>query len=278
MPTDSENIAEAYMRVGQNKNKIISESKEPDSIDCKNKSKKMDDTDDTDNDKQSKKKPVKEAACKMKNKSNKKKVAKTKKKDINNLKENSMIKSKFDQLYSKLLRESNEEERELGITTDTSTSDYEMDDTDEYDDMGDEMGDDEMGDVTITLSPTQVDTLREILNQVDGDSEGEEDEDGGMGEDGYLDDEDSLSSDEEDEFYNEDTKYTTDGSKLGVDPSGMTKGSIKKTDLPGDVLGGKTSGTGNAKVTDKTGNTSTSDGKKLGHDPSGMSKKKSLKK
>ena len=56
-------------------------------------------------------------------------------------------------------------------------------------------------------------------------------------------------------------QHTNDGAQCGVDPS---DGGGKATDPDSDCLGGKTSGTGDASVTDEVGSKDTGEGKVTG--------------
>ena len=177
----------------------------------------------------------------------KKKSKKTAKESINNSNKGNIMsenKSTFDELYESVMSE--DEDFELGLPTE--------DETDGIDEL--ELGDDEGGDVTVTLSPAHVDCLKEILDQVGGDDEGE-DEPG--------DEPDPLEAGyhEDTEVTEEDTQHTKDGSKPGVDPS---DGGGKTTEPAADSLGGKSSGDGTQPVTDEIdGGTDTGEGKQPGH-------------
>ena len=181
-----------------------------------------------------------------------KKSKKTAKESINNSNKGKIMsedKTTFDKLYESVMSE--DEDLELGLPTE--------DETDGIDEL--ELGDDEDGEVTVTLSPAHVDCLKEILDQVGGGEdegdEGEEDEFGGEPdplEAGYHEDADVTE---------EDTKHTKDGSKVGHDPS---DGGGKTTEPAADSLGGKSSGTGDGSVTDEIdGGKDTGEGKKVGH-------------
>lgn len=173
-------------------------------------------------------------------------------KSINNSKKVKVMhenKTIFDKLYEQVMGEAEDENMELGI------------DTGDMGDEGDDIDMDLGGDgeeITIKLTPDHVQLLRDILDQVEpGDDEGMEDEEG-------MDDsaeEMDMGYEEEVDPFEEETKHTKDGTKTGVDPS---DGGGKSTELPKDALGGKTSGTGNAAVTDKTGTQHTTDGKVTG--------------
>ena len=108
---------------------------------------------------------------------------KNKEDSINN--SNIMSKSTFDKLYEDVMGDENlalSQEMELG-----------GDDMMGGDDLGgDDLGD-EGGDVTVTLTSDQVDVLRDILGQVDGDGEDVGDEDlGDMGDEDDMGLEDSV--------------------------------------------------------------------------------------
>ena len=178
-----------------------------------------------------------------------KKSKKTAKESINNSNKGNIMsenKSTFDELYESVMSE--DEDFELGLPTE--------DETDGIDEL--ELGDDEGdgGDVTVTLSQAHVDCLKEILDQVGGDDEGDDE----LGDEpdpleaGYHEDADVTE---------EDTQHTKDGSKPGVDPS---DGGGKATEPAADSLGGKSSGDGSQPVTDEIdGGTDTGEGKKPGH-------------
>ena len=174
-----------------------------------------------------------------------KKSKKTAKESINNSSKGNIMsenKSTFDELYESVMSE--DEDFELGLPT--------GDETDELD-----LGDDEGGDVTVTLSPAHVDCLKEILDQVGGNDDGGEDEAG--------EDPDTLEAGyhEDNGVTEEDTQHTKDGSKVGVDPS---DGGGKTTEPAADSLGGKSSGSGSTSVTDEIdGGKDTGEGKKPGH-------------
>lgn len=188
--------------------------------------------------------------------------------DINILKKDTVMtedKSIFDKLFEQVMGEAEDEEMELGIDT--------------GDDFGAEGGEGGEGeDITITLTADQVSTLRDILAQVP-DEGGEEEE----GED-MSDDAEEMDMGYEEEGVNpfeEENQQTNIGTKPGVDPTSHSKpGSVHKSELPGDVLGGKSSGTGSGDATDEVGSNQTGDGKKIGHDPSGLTNpgKKTVKK
>ena len=100
-----------------------------------------------------------------------KKSKKTAKESINNSNKGNIMsenKSTFDELYESVMSE--DDSYELGLPTE--------DETDGLDglELGDELGDDEGGDVTVTLSQADVDCLKSILDQVGGDDEEGEEE------------------------------------------------------------------------------------------------------
>ena len=179
-------------------------------------------------------------------KSKDKKVPKKESKNINNLNKVKVMtedKSIFDKLFEQVMGEAEDEDMELGI------------DIDGADDEG--LGGEEDGDVTITLDKELATKLHEILMDVlggeeEGDEEGDETEEMDMG---YEEDSDP---------FEEENQHTNDGVKPGVDPS---DGGGKSSEPAGDSLGGKSSGTGDASVTDEVGSKHTGDGKKVGHSP-----------
>lgn len=179
-----------------------------------------------------------------------KKSKKTAKESINNSNKGNIMsedKTTFDKLYESVMGE--DDDFELGVEPGEDGLD-----------IGDDAGD-EGGDVTVTLSPQHVDCLREILDQVGGDDEEEPGEDEGEDplEAGYH----GESTEEDGEVTEEETTHTKDGSKPGHDPS---DGGGKSTELPGDALGGKSSGDGSQPVTDEVdGGKDTGEGKKPGH-------------
>ena len=179
----------------------------------------------------------------------KKKSKKTAKESINNSNKGNIMsenKSTFDELYESVMSE--DEDFELGLPTE--------DETDGIDEL--ELGDDEGdgGDVTVTLSQADVDCLKEILDQVGGDDEGDDE---------LGDEPDPLEAGahESAEVTEEDTQHTKDGSKPGVDPS---DGGGKASEPAADSLGGKSSGDGSQPVTDEIdGGKDTGEGKQPGH-------------
>ena len=182
-------------------------------------------------------------------KSKDKKVPKKESKNINNLNKVKVMtedKSIFDKLFEQVMGEAEDEDMELGI------------DIDGADDEG--FGGEEDGDVTITLDKELATKLHEVLMDVLG---GEEE----GGEEGDETEEMDMGYEEDSDPFEEENQHTNDGAKPGVDPS---DGGGKTSELPGDSLGGKSSGTGDGKATDQTGTQATSDGKKTGHDPSGL--------
>ncbi len=183
--------------------------------------------------------PVEAAEDKEEKKSKKKE--KSVKESINTSNKGTIMsedKSIFDKLYESVMGE--DDDFELGIPGDDGL------------DVGDEPGEDEGGDVTITLSPDQADALKALVDQLGGDDEDL----------GDIDAEDPLAdTDELEDSVQEDTTQTSDGKKPGVDPS---DGGGKTTDPAADSLGGKSSGDGAVPVTDKEGTEQTGDGKKPG--------------
>jgi hypothetical protein len=175
-----------------------------------------------------------------------KKSKKTAKESINNSNKGNIMsenKSTFDELYESVMSE--DEDFELGLPNDDETD-------------GLELGDDEGGDVTVTLSQAHVDCLKEILDQVGGG-----DEEGGEEDPGDEPDPLEAGYHEDAGVTEEDTKHTKDGSKVGHDPS---DGGGKTTEPAGDSLGGKSSGDGSQPVTDEIdGGKDTGEGKKVGH-------------
>lgn len=182
---------------------------------------------------------------------NKEKEPKKESKNINNLNKVKVMtedKSIFDKLFEQVMGEADDEAMELGI---------------DLDGTGDEDGGEFGGgdDITITLTPDHVQLLKDILAQVEPE-EGEEEE-------GEESEEMDMGYEEESaEPFEEENQHTNDGAKPGVDPS---DGGGKTSEPAGDSLGGKSSGTGDAAVTDEVGTKHTGDGKKTGHDPSGLS-------
>jgi hypothetical protein len=181
-------------------------------------------------------------------KSKDKKVPKKESKNINNLNKVKVMtedKSIFDKLFEQVMGEAEDEDMELGI---------------DIDGADDEFGGEEDGDVTITLDKELATKLHEVLMDVLG---GEEE----GGEEGDETEEMDMGYEEDSDPFEEENHHTNDGAKPGVDPS---DGGGKTSELPGDSLGGKSSGTGDGKATHQTGTQATSDGKKTGHDPSGL--------
>jgi len=179
-------------------------------------------------------------------KSKDKKVPKKESKNINNLNKVKVMtedKSIFDKLFEQVMGEAEDEDMELGI------------DIDGADDEG--LGGEEDGDVTITLDKELATKLHEILMDVlGGEEEGDEEGD----ETGDLD----AGFDEDSDPFEEENQHTNDGAKPGVDPS---DGGGKSSEPASDSLGGKSSGTGDASVTDEVGSKDTGEGKKVGHSP-----------
>lgn len=165
-------------------------------------------------------------------------------KSINNLNKVKVMtedKSIFDKLFEQVMGEADDETMELGIDIDDAG--------------GDEGFGAEGEDVTITLTPDHVQLLKDILAQVEpeegeDEGEGEEAEEMGMG---Y--------EEESAEPFEEENQHTKDGSKPGVDPS---NGGGQSTELPGDALGGKSSGSADASATDEVGTKQTGMAKKPG--------------
>ena len=166
------------------------------------------------------------------------------KENINNLTKDKVMtedKSIFDKLFEQVMGEADDEELELGIDLDGAEDETPA-------------GDDE-GSVTITLDKELAAKLHEILMDVLGDEEGEEEpsDETEEGEHGY---------EEEAEPFEEENQHTNDGAQPGVDPS---DGGGKATDPAADSLGGKSAGTGDASATDEIGSKDTGEGKKPGH-------------
>lgn len=125
----------------------------------------------------------------------------TEKTNISNINTNMSDKNIFDKLYSTIM----EADDELGDALDVDFGGEE-----ELDDLGD-VG----GEVTITLTQDQVDVLKDVLGQLEGDEAGDdaelEDLDGG----GDLEDENPFPEGVE-------AETTNDGMTPGQDPSGLT--------------------------------------------------------
>ena len=155
-------------------------------------------------------------------------------------------KSIFDKLYEQVMGE--DDDFELGLPGDDAGLD-----------IGDELGDEGGEDVTVTLTPDQADAIRAVADQLA--PPGDDEEELGLGDDEPVDDESFEGVEEGDETSS--GKPTTDGAKPGVDPS---DGGGKATDPAADSLGGKSTGTGDAKVTDDDPTTGkdTGEGKKPG--------------
>ena len=165
-------------------------------------------------------------------------------KSINNLNKVKVMtedKSIFDKLFEQVMGEADDETMELGIDIDDAG--------------GDEGFGAEGEDVTITLTPDHVQLLKDILAQV----EPEEGEEEGEGEE--AEEMDMGYEEESAEPFEEENQHTKDGSKPCVDPS---NGGGNATELPGDALGGKSSGTGDASATDEVGTKQTGMAKKPG--------------
>ena len=166
-------------------------------------------------------------------------------KSINNLNKVKVMtedKSIFDKLFEQVMGEADDEAMELGI---------------DIDDAGDEGGEEIGGgdDITITLTPDHVQLLKDILAQV----EPEEGEEEGEGEE--AEEMDMGYEEESAEPFEEENQHTKDGSKPGVDPS---NGGGQSSELPGDALGGKSSGSADASATDEVGTKQTGMAKKPG--------------
>ena len=172
------------------------------------------------------------------------KETKNESKSINNLNKVKVMtedKSIFDKLFEQVMGEADDEAMELGIDLDDAG--------------GDEGFGAEGEDITITLTPDHVQLLKDILAQVEPE-EGEGEEDGEEAEEmdmGY--------EEEEANPFEEENQHTKDGAKTGVDPS---DGGGKSSELPGDALGGKSSGSADASATDETGTKQTGMAKKPG--------------
>jgi len=161
----------------------------------------------------------------------------------------SQDKSIFDKLYEQVMSE--DDDFELGIPGDELGA--------VGDELGDELGDEGGEDVTVTLSPDQVDALKAVVDQFPA----PEDEFGGgeeEPEEGFRRESTETVAEGDEQSTG---KPTTDGAKPGVDPS---DGGGKTTDPASDSLGGKSTGTGEAKVTDDPASTGkpTTDGKTVG--------------
>jgi len=176
------------------------------------------------------------------------------KESINNCNKGNIMsedKSIFDKLYEQVMGE--DDDFELGIPGDGGP------------DLGDEFGDEGGEDVTVTLTPDQADALKAIVDQLapaddeNGDDLGDE---LGLGDEEPEENFRRESTDTVEEDHTPSTGVPTqDGAKPGVDPS---DGGGKTTEVDG--LGGKVSGTGDAKVTDDAPSTGkeTGEGKKPG--------------
>jgi len=182
-----------------------------------------------------------------------KKEKKVVKESINNSNKGNIMsedKSIFDKLYEQVMGEDDEfgGGDELGLPN-----------GDGLDDVGDEFGDEGEDEVTVTLSPDQVDALKAVVDQFPSP---EDDEEFGLGDGEEPADDENFESVEEGDTQTT-GKPTSDGTKPGVDPS---DGGGKTTDPASDSLGGKSSGTGQAKVTDDDATTGkeTGEGKKPG--------------
>ena len=151
-----------------------------------------------------------------------------------------MTKSNFDKLFEQVIGD-DDDALELGIDLDGEVE-------------GDGAAELDGGDVTVTLSQSQVEVLKDILSQVEGEGEDElgDEEPGGDLEEPVI---------GGDEVVEEENHPTKEGEKPGVDPS---SGGGEITEPSGDSLGGKSSGTGDADVTDEEGTKETGDGKQIG--------------
>ena len=141
----------------------------------------------------------------------------------------------FDKLYSTIMENDDE---------------FDMDQLDAGLDGEDEHGGEEHGggEVTITLTPDQVDVLKDVLGQLDGDMGDDiEDLDGGDDEGALGDLEDSSNPFPE----AVEADHTSEGSQPGQDPTHLGPG--KKNVVPGHASK-TTSGGASGDVTDKVGN------------------------
>jgi len=176
-----------------------------------------------------------------------KKEEKLAKESINNSNKGNIMsedKSIFDKLYESVMGE--DDDFELGIPGE-----------DDGLDMGDDAGEEEGGDVTVTLTADQADCLKAIIDQLGGGDD--EEEAGDVDEDEPL----AAAAHADEESVQEDTTHTKDGSKPGVDPSDGGGITAKAHE---DGLGGKSSGDGSQPVTDEIdGGKDTGEGKKPGH-------------
>ena len=197
--------------------------------------------------------PVEAAEDKEEKKSKKEK--KSVKESINTSNKGTIMsedKSIFDKLYEQVMGEDDEFDSELGFPAGDDEG------------LGDELGDEGGEEVTVTLTPDQADALKAVVDQLPSDEEELGDDELGGDEFGGP----EGAPDENFESVEEDHtpttgKPTSDGTKPGVDPS---DGGGKTTDPAADSLGGKSSGTGDAKVTDDAATTGkpTTDGKTVG--------------
>jgi len=185
---------------------------------------------------------------------NLKKEEKVVKDSINNSNKGNIMsedKSIFDKLYEQVMSEDDEFGAELGLP-----------DADELAIGDDEFGDEPSEDITVTLTPDQADAIRAVADQLaptddlEAELDGEEEPEEGISH------ESAETVAEGDETSS--GKPTGDGAKgTGVDPS---DGGGHTTDPAADSLGGKSTGTGDAKVTDDAPTTGkdTGEGKKTG--------------
>jgi len=189
---------------------------------------------------------------------NTKKEKKVVEDSINNCNKGNIMsedKSIFDKLYEQVMSEDDDFGAELGLPG-----------GDEISVGDDEFGDEGGEDITVTLTPDQADAIRAVADQLapadDLDAElddlgGEEEPEEGFRREGAESSETVAEGDE-----TSSGKPTSDGAKTGVDPSK----SGHHSELPADALGGKSTGTGDAKVTDDAPTTgkATTDGKTVG--------------
>jgi len=162
-------------------------------------------------------------------------------------------KSIFDKLYEQVMSEDDDFGAELGIPGDDGIA------------VGDdEFGDEGGEDITVTLTPDQADAIRAVADQL-APTDDLEDELNGLN--GEEEPEEGFSRESAETVAEGDEtstgKPTTDGKDVGKDPS---DGAGNATELPADALGGKSTGTGDAKVTDDAPTTGkpTTDGKTVG--------------
>ena len=162
-------------------------------------------------------------------------------------------KSIFDKLYEQVMSEDDDFGAELGLPG-----------GDDLPAGDDEFGDEPEEDITVTLTPDQADAIRAVADQLaptddlDAELDGELEPEEGVSRESAEDSEPVAEGDE-----TSTGKPTTDGKDVGKDPS---DGAGNATELPADALGGKSTGTGDAKVTDDAPTTGkpTTDGKTVG--------------